>query len=265
MSSISDSNGGFRETLVNSDFSFTHNKQYLIIGKCGSGKTNFIINNIYSKISNEIDNIYLFTSKNNYKYYEKITDIIHDFSYVDLILSNLFKDCESKKTNTLVILDDIININKFKSYEIKKLFYNARHYGITLIVSMQYPCGLMPELRSCFDYVITAQERFLHSYIQRLYEYYFGFYSTLNIFKDVLKTLEDYEFLVFQVQYKNKVGIQKTQTDSNYKFIASKNMEDIIKMNNIQKLMDAKNIIKELNETIDNLVGIRNKLKKLDL
>lgn len=36
-------------------------------------------------------------------------------------------------------------------------------------------------------------------------------------------------------------------------------------MNKIHKLMDAKNIIKELNETIDNLVGIRDRLKKLDL
>lgn len=33
MSSISDSIGGVRETLVNSDVNFQNNKHYLIIGK----------------------------------------------------------------------------------------------------------------------------------------------------------------------------------------------------------------------------------------
>lgn len=67
-----------------------------------------------SKISNEIDNIYIFTEKHNYKYYEKITDILHDFSHIESILSDLFLDCKSKKTNTLVIIDDVLGIKKRK-------------------------------------------------------------------------------------------------------------------------------------------------------
>jgi len=265
MSSISDSIGGVRETLVNSDVNFQNNKHYLIIGKRTSGKTNFIINNIYSKISNEIDNIYIFTASHNYKFYEKITDLFYDIKDLNLILCDLFKEYKDKKTKTLVIFDNVINNIKFyKSNELMELFYNARHYEITLIATMEYPLGITPDLQLNFDYVITAQENF-HSNIQRLYEDYFGFYPTLNIFKKVLECLEVHEFLVLRVGYKNKVGIEKTLTDSNYKFIASKNIDEIKRLINEKKFLEAKTIIKELNETIDNLVGIRDRLKKLDL
>jgi hypothetical protein len=265
MSSISDSIGGLRETLVNSDVNYQYNKHYLIIGKRATGKTNFIINNIYSKISNEIDNIYIFTASHNYKYYEKITDLFYDIKDVNLVLGDLIKEYKNKKTKTLVIFDNVINNIKFyKNNELMELFYNARHYEITLIATMEYPLGITPDLRLNFDYVITAQENF-HSNIQRLYEHYFGFYQTLNIFKEVLECLKVYEFLVLQVGYKNKVGIEKTLTDSNYKFIASKNIDEIKIIINEKKFLEAKTIIKELNETIDNLVGIRDRLKKLDL
>ncbi len=265
MSSISDSIGGLRETLVNSDLNYEYNKHYLIIGKRSSGKTNFIINNIYSKICNQIDNIYIFTASHNYKYYEKITDLFYDIKDVNLILSDLFKECKDKKIKTLVIFDNVINNIKFyKSNELMELFYNARHNGITLIVTMEYPLGITPDLRLNFDYVIVAKE-YIHSNIQRLYEHYFGFYQTLNIFKEILECLEVYEFLVLQVGYKNKVGIEKTLINSNYKFIASKNMDETKRIINEKKILEAKTIIKELNETIDNLVGIRDRLKKLDL
>lgn len=180
-------------------------------------------------------------------------------------MCDLFKDCKAKKTKPLVIFDNVINNIKFyKSKELMDLFFNARNYGITLIATMEYPLGITPDLRLNFDYVITAQENF-HSNIQRLYEHYFGFYTSLNIFKEVLECLEVYEFLVLRNGYKNKVGIEKTLTNSNYKFIASKNMDEIKRLINEKKFLEAKSIINELNETIDNLVGIRDRLKKLDL
>lgn len=265
MSSISDSSGGLRETLINCDVNYELKKHYLIIGKRDCGKTNFIINNLYEEMCKKIENIYLFTKKENFKYYEKMTDKICDIKNIDLILTEVLKyDGGSKITNNLVIIDDI-SIN-FKNNTIVDLFLNARNYGTTLIVSCHYALGIPPDVRVQFDYIITAHDD-NHSNIQRLYEHYYGFYPTLKMFNEVLNCLEQYEFLVLQLRYKkNRVSVQKTKIQSEYKFIESKhNIEEIEKNALVKKFKDAKNIINELNFTIDNLVSIRDRLKKLNL
>ena len=83
-----------------------------------------------------------------------------------------------------------------KDPNITELFYNARHYGLTLIITMQFPLGIPPELRCNFDYIFLAREDY-HSNLKRLRDHYCGMFPSLDIFKQTFAQLtDDYGLMV---------------------------------------------------------------------
>ena len=50
-----------------------------------------------------------------------------------------------------------------KEKTIKSIFFNGRHYNILFILTMQYPLGITPELRSNIDYVFITHHHLDHS------------------------------------------------------------------------------------------------------
>lgn len=57
------------------------------------------------------------------------------------------------------ILDDCLYDQSWtKNKLIRSLFMNGRHYEILFIITMQYPLGIPPNLRTNIDYVFILRE-----------------------------------------------------------------------------------------------------------
>ena len=89
------------------------------------------------------------------------------------------------------------------------LFMNGRHWKIMLIITMQYPLGIPPNLRTNIDYVFLLREPYLTNR-KRIWENYASMFPTLESFCSVMdQTTENYECLVINNNAKsNKLNDQ---------------------------------------------------------
>ena len=89
------------------------------------------------------------------------------------------------------------------------LFMNGRHWKVMLIITMQYPLGIPPNLRTNIDYVFILREPYLTNR-KRIWENYASMFPTLEAFCSVMdQTTENYECLVIHNNAKsNKLNDQ---------------------------------------------------------
>ena len=108
----------------------------------------------------------------------------------------LYKKC-SIDPRTFVILDDCLYDNSWARDKLMRLmFMNGRHWKIMLIITMQYPLGIPPTLRTNIDYVFILREPYI-SNRKRIWENYASMFPTLESFCSVMdQTTENYECLV---------------------------------------------------------------------
>ena len=118
------------------------------------------------------------------------------------VLKQIKKEMEAyKRTNidprAFVILDDCLYDNKWtKDKMMRLLFMNGRHWKIMLIITMQYPLGIPPNLRTNIDYVFILREPYIANR-KRIYENYAGMFPTFESFCQVMdQCTENYECLV---------------------------------------------------------------------
>ena len=98
---------------------------------------------------------------------------------------------------TFVILDDCLYDNRWAREKVMRLlFMNGRHWKIMLIITMQYPLGVPPNLRTNIDYTFILREPYL-SNKKRIYENFAGMFPTFESFCQVMdQCTENYECLV---------------------------------------------------------------------
>jgi hypothetical protein len=86
---------------------------------------------------------------------------------------------------------------------------NGRHWKIMLVITMQYPLGVPPNLRTNIDYVFILREPYLNNR-KRIYENYAGMFPTFESFCQVMdQCTENYECLVINNNSKsNKLDQQ---------------------------------------------------------
>ena len=96
-----------------------------------------------------------------------------------------------------VILDDCLYDASWARDELMRmLFMNGRHWKVMLIITMQYPLGVPPALRTNIDYVFVLREPTLGNR-RRIWENYASMFPTLELFCSVMdQTTENYECLV---------------------------------------------------------------------
>jgi hypothetical protein len=118
------------------------------------------------------------------------------------VLKQVKKEQETyKRTNidprTFVILDDCLYDNSWtKDKMMRLMFMNGRHWKIMLIITMQYPLGIPPNLRTNIDYVFILREPYIANR-KRIYENYAGMFPTFESFCQVMdQCTENYECLV---------------------------------------------------------------------
>ena len=133
-----------------------------------------------------------------------------------------------------VILDDCLYDNGWAREKLMRLlFMNGRHWKIMLIITMQYPLGVPPNLRTNIDYVFILREPYLTNR-KRIYENYAGMFPTFESFCQVMdQCTENYECLVINNNAKsNRLDEQifwyKASAHSNFK-LGSKEFWEISK------------------------------------
>ena len=155
------------------------------------------------------------------------------------VLKQIKKEMEAyKRTNidarAFVILDDCLYDNKWtKDKLMRLLFMNGRHWKIMLVITMQYPLGIPPNLRTNIDYVFILREPYIANR-KRIWENYAGMFPTFESFCQVMdQCTENFECLVINNNSKsNKLSDQifwyKAQQHSNFK-LGSKEFWDLSK------------------------------------
>ena len=105
---------------------------------------------------------------------------------------------------TFVILDDCLYDNTWtRDKMMRLLFMNGRHWKVFLIITMQYPLGVPPNLRTNIDYVFILREPYLTNR-KRIWENYASMFPTLESFNSVMdQTTENYECLVINNNVKS--------------------------------------------------------------
>lgn len=106
-----------------------------------------------------------------------------------------------KGNRTFVILDDMLADSAAwkKEKSIREIFFNGRHYNIFFILTMQYPVGIPPELRSNIDYIFIFNEPSIKNR-KKLYDDYAGMIPSFDHFCNILDSCtKDHECLVIKV------------------------------------------------------------------
>tara|TARA_B100000424_G_scaffold115071_2_gene86813 strand:- start:30598 stop:31437 length:840 start_codon:yes stop_codon:yes gene_type:complete len=155
------------------------------------------------------------------------------------VLKQIKKEMEAYKRSNIdprafVILDDCLYDNKWtKDKLMRLLFMNGRHWKIMLVITMQYPLGIPPNLRTNIDYVFILREPYIANR-KRIYENYAGMFPTFESFCQVMdQCTENFECLVINNNSKsNKLQDQifwyKAQSHTNFK-LGSKEFWEISK------------------------------------
>jgi hypothetical protein len=155
------------------------------------------------------------------------------------VLKQVNKEMEVYKRTSIdprafVILDDCLYDNKWtKDKMMRLLFMNGRHWKIMLIITMQYPLGIPPNLRTNIDYVFILREPYIANR-KRIWENYAGMFPTYESFSQVMdQCTENFECLVINNNAKsNKLNEQvfwyKAQNHGDFK-LGSKEFWDISK------------------------------------
>ena len=240
----------------------------VLIGRRDTGKSFLVRDLLYHHQDIPIGTVISGTEAGNGFFAEHVPKLfIHD-EYQSAIIENILKRQKTvlkqikkemeayKRTNidprAFVILDDCLYDNKWtKDKLMRLLFMNGRHWKIMLIITMQYPLGIPPNLRTNIDYVFILREPYIANR-KRIWENYAGMFPTFESFCQVMdQCTENFECLVINNNAKsNKLQDQifwyKAQNHSNFKLgskefwelskdIGSDDEDEIYDPNSIQK------------------------------
>ena len=103
----------------------------------------------------------------------------------------------TKPSPVYLIMDDCLYGKEWtKDEDMRYIFMNGRHNQIFFFLTMQYPLGIPPELRTQLDYVFILRENITNNR-KKIFENFAGMFPNLNVFSNVMDSLtEDYHCLV---------------------------------------------------------------------
>jgi hypothetical protein len=185
----------------------------VLIGRRDTGKSFLVRDLLYYHQDIPIGTVISGTEASNGFYGELVPKLfIHD-EYNTAIIENILKrqkavikemkkEIETYKRTTIdprtfVILDDCLYDSSWaKDKMMRLLFMNGRHWKLMLLITMQYPLGVPPNLRTNIDYVFILREPYITNR-RRIWENYAGMFPTFESFCQVMdQCTEHYECLV---------------------------------------------------------------------
>jgi hypothetical protein len=198
----------------------------VLIGKRDTGKSFLVRDLLYYQQDIPIGTVISGTEEGNGFYGKMVPRLFIHNEYNSAIIENILKrqrtvlkqvkkEMETYKRTTIdprafVILDDCLYDNTWSRDKLMRLlFMNGRHWKIMLVITMQYPLGIPPTLRTNIDYVFILRENYIANR-KRIYENYAGMFPTFEAFCQVMdQCTENYECLVINNNSKsNKLNDQ---------------------------------------------------------
>ena len=185
----------------------------VLIGRRDTGKSFLVKDLLYYHQDIPIGTVISGTEEGNGFYGKLVPKLFIHNEYNTAIIENILKrqrqvmkeikkEIEAYKKSTIdprtfVILDDCLYDNSWSRDKMMRLlFMNGRHWKIMLIITMQFPLGIPPNLRTNIDYVFILREPYITNR-KRIYENYAGMFPTFESFCQVMdQCTENYECLV---------------------------------------------------------------------
>ena len=207
----------------------------VLIGRRDTGKSFLVKDMLYFHQDIPIGTVISGTEAGNGFYSEHVPKLfIHD-EYSSVLVENVLRRQKAalKQVNeeikqyggsrTFIILDDCLYDQTWTRDKLMRLlFMNGRHWKVMLIITMQYPLGVPPVLRTNIDYVFILREPVLTNR-KRIWENYASMFPTLESFCAVMdQTTENYECLVINNNAKSNkltdmIFWYKAENRPNYK------------------------------------------------
>jgi len=185
----------------------------VLIGKRDTGKSFLVRDLLWYQQDIPIGTVISGTEEGNGFYGKMVPRLFIHNEYNSAIIENILKrqrtvlkqvkkEMEAYKRSTIdprafVILDDCLYDNTWSRDKLMRLlFMNGRHWKVMLVITMQYPLGIPPTLRTNIDYVFILRENYIANR-KRIYENYAGMFPTFEAFCQVMdQCTENYECLV---------------------------------------------------------------------
>jgi hypothetical protein len=185
----------------------------VLIGKRDTGKSFLVRDLLFYQQAIPIGTVISGTEEGNGFYGSMVPKLFVHNEYNTAIIENVLKrqrtvlkqvkkEMETYKRTTIdprafVILDDCLYDNTWSRDKMMRLlFMNGRHWKVMLVITMQYPLGIPPTLRTNIDYVFILRENYIANR-KRIYDNYAGMFPTFESFCQVMdQCTENYECLV---------------------------------------------------------------------
>ena len=185
----------------------------VLIGKRDTGKSFLVRDLLFYQQEIPIGTVISGTEEGNGFYAKMVPKLFVHNEYNTAIIENILKrqrtvlkqikkEMETYKRSTIdprafVILDDCLyDATWTRDKMMRLLFMNGRHWKVMLVITMQYPLGIPPTLRTNIDYVFILRENYIANR-KRIYENYAGMFPTFEAFCQVMdQCTENYECLV---------------------------------------------------------------------
>ena len=192
----------------------------VLIGRRDTGKSFLVRDLLYYHQDIPIGTVISGTEEGNGFYGKLVPKLFIHNEYNTVIIENVLKrqrgvlkqiKKEMEQFNrstidprTFVILDDCLYDNTWaRDKMMRLLFMNGRHWKVMLLITMQYPLGIPPTLRTNIDYVFILREPYIANR-KRIYENYAGMFPTLESFCKVIdQCTEKFECLVINKNSKS--------------------------------------------------------------
>ena len=185
----------------------------VLIGRRDTGKSFLVRDLLYYHQDIPIGTVISGTEAGNGFYGKHVPKLFIHEEYNSVLIENVLRRQKAvlkqmkKETDTygkskidpraFVILDDCLYDQSWTRDKLMRLlFMNGRHWKVMLIITMQYPLGIPPNLRTNIDYVFILREPYMTNR-KRIWENYASMFPTLESFSAVMdQTTENYECLV---------------------------------------------------------------------
>ena len=228
----------------------THGPVIVLIGKRNTGKSFLVKDILYYHQDVPKCTVISGTEMSNGFFKEMIPKIFIHNEYNSGIIENILrvqKKCIVEKTEqekkfgrssidprTIVIMDDCLYDDKWcRDKLMRLLFMNGRHWKVMLIITMQYPLGILPALRTNIDYVFLLRDN-TPGGRERIYKHYISCFNSLEFFSQVFtQTTENFELLIINNTtqsnaLKDQVFWYKAEPHDNFK-LCDKHFWDLSK------------------------------------
>lgn len=220
----------------------------VMIGRRDTGKTFLVRDLLYHHQDIPIGTVISGTEAGNGFYSALVPKLFIHEEYTTVLIENIVrrqravlkqfnKEIEMYRKSTIdprtfVILDDCLyDATWSRDKLMRMLFMNGRHWKVLLIITMQYPLGIPPNLRTNIDYVFILRENYFKNR-KVIYENYASMFPSFESFCQVMdQTTENFECLVLNNNVKsNRINEQifwyKAQARPNFR-LGSKEFWDM--------------------------------------